>query len=54
MSHSVRANEPDITFTGDFKNLFLSEEGIIIGLLGFEEEVKVVWWRSDRLGVEKG
>ena len=36
-----------------FKSLYLSEEGIIVGLLGFDEEVKVVWWRSDRLGEEK-
>jgi hypothetical protein len=29
-----------------FRNLSLSEDGNLVGLLGFEEEIKVVWWRS--------
>jgi hypothetical protein len=29
--------------------LNISEEGILVGLLAFDEEVKIVWWRSDKL-----
>lgn len=32
-----------------YRNLVLSDDGVLVGLLGFEEDVKVVWWRSDRL-----
>lgn len=32
-----------------FKALNLSASGILYSLLGEEQEVKVVWWRSDRL-----
>jgi hypothetical protein len=36
-----------------FKFLDLSEEGILSGLLCFQEEVKIVSWRSDRLVKEE-
>ncbi len=32
-----------------FKALNLSASGILYGLLGEEQEVKVIWWRSDKL-----
>ncbi len=32
-----------------YKNLYLSRKGIIIGLLCYFREAKVVWWRSDKL-----
>ena len=35
-----------------FRNLSLSEDGTLIGLLGFEEEIKVVWWRSGGIAEE--
>jgi hypothetical protein len=36
-----------------FKFLNLSEEGILSGLLCFQNEVKIVSWRSDRLVQEE-
>jgi hypothetical protein len=32
-----------------FRDLFLSNDGIITGLLGYEDRAQVVWWRTDRL-----
>jgi hypothetical protein len=32
-----------------FKALNLSGSGILYALLGEEQEVKVIWWRSDKL-----
>jgi len=36
-----------------FKFLDLSEDGILSGLLCFQDEVKIVSWRSDRLVQEE-
>jgi hypothetical protein len=32
-----------------FKKMFLSEEGVLVALLGLEDGARVAWWRSDRL-----
>jgi hypothetical protein len=32
-----------------YKDLYLSRKGIIIGLLCYFREAKIVWWRSDKL-----
>lgn len=32
-----------------YKDFYLSQEGILTALLAFEDEVQVVWWRSDKL-----
>ena len=32
-----------------YKNFHVSPEGILFGLLAWEDHVRVVWWRSDRL-----
>lgn len=46
--HTVRnilINDSDIYYN----NLYLSRKGIIIGLLCYFRQAKVVWWRSDKL-----
>ena len=37
-----------------YKTYGLSEEGILVALLCFEEEIQIVWWRSDDLIVDGG
>jgi hypothetical protein len=31
-----------------YKEFYVSDSGILSGLLGFEDRVDIVWWRSDR------
>jgi len=32
-----------------YRNLFVSAQGILCGLIGYEDRVDVVWWRSDSI-----
>ena len=37
-----------------YKTFNVSEDGVVAAMFCFDDEVRVVWWRSDRLLMEKG